>query len=82
MVILALPGLVCRGSLGTNTLASDIEANFYIIETRAHCYKTFNVRNSRMFVISWSVAPCSTFQPSLMFVCKARRLPYSGIPNG
>ncbi len=45
---------------------------------RAHCYKTFNLRNLLIFVISQSVC---TWQPSLIFAGKARSLPQSGAPK-
>ncbi len=40
----------------------------FITVTRAGCYKTFYVRNLRMFVISTG----KHFQPSLMFLGKPR----------
>ncbi len=47
----------------------------------AQCYKTFFVRNLRIFVISQSVCTWQAFQPSLMFVGEARSLPQSGAPE-
>ncbi len=44
------------------------------VYTLAQCYETFYGRNLQMLKISESVVPARPFQPSLMFVCKARRL--------
>jgi hypothetical protein len=40
------------------------------------CYKSFYGRNLRIFVINKSVCPGELFQPSLMFMCKVRSLPW------
>ncbi len=42
------------------------------------CYKTFFLRNLRIFVINWVFVHCKPLQPSLLFVGKARSLPYCG----
>ncbi len=44
-------------------------------QTRGQCYQTFYGRNLRNFVISWNVCPGKPFQPSVMFVGKARAYP-------
>jgi hypothetical protein len=46
---------------------------------RGQSYKTFYGRNFRIFVISYCNG--KPFQPSLMFVGKARSLPQSGAPE-
>ncbi len=48
---------------------------FHKIGPRGLSYKTFYGRNLRIFVISRVFAPGKPFQPSLIFVGKARGLP-------
>ncbi len=50
-----------------------------MLSARTRNYKTFYVRNLRLFVISWSVCTGqATLNPGLMFVSKVRRLIKSG----
>ncbi len=44
------------------------------------CYKTFFGTTLRIFVKSYSVYSCQAYQPSLMFVGKAKRLSKRGAP--
>jgi hypothetical protein len=39
------------------------------------CYKTFYIRNLRIFIISWSVYTGKFVQPSIIFVSKTRAYP-------
>jgi hypothetical protein len=42
--------------------------------SRAQCYKTFSIRNLRIFVVSSVFVPGRPIQPSRLFVGKARTL--------
>jgi hypothetical protein len=53
---------------------------FYNIGHRTQCYKTFYVRNFRIFVIGYNVLG-RPFQPSLMFMGKAKAEAYPGMEN-
>jgi hypothetical protein len=56
-------------------LAMTGEASVSLNSSLDKCHKTFYVRNLRIFVISYSVFPYWSFQPSIIFLAKARSLP-------
>jgi hypothetical protein len=49
--------------------------------SRGQCCKMFYGSKLQIFVISLVLVPGKLFQPSLMFVGKARTLPWSGAPE-
>ncbi len=65
-------GKACRGQ--TLQLAANFLKIFYSIGTRGQCYKTFYVRNLRIFVISQSVCPWQAF-PAQSNVCLVKQTP-------
>jgi hypothetical protein len=81
LVLTKLVKIVLRSFLGHRDIQRiDIQHNDTQLKGlsatfRAKCYKTFYVRNLRMFVLARLFVPGSTFQPSLIFVHKARSLP-------
>ncbi len=51
------------------------EKKFFNLVTWAQCFKTFYVGNLRVFTKAREFVPDRPFQPSLLFVDKARSLP-------